>query len=109
MRSTVGSSLQAVTNDRSPAYLAQPARGLDAFAAAFEADIDQNNVGLVPHGKRARVAIARRERAYFEAEVRHCVFKVESNQDLVLDNEGTAAARRYSTHFHYLQVVPLSG
>jgi hypothetical protein len=56
-------------HDRRATHIAQPARRLDAFTPAFEADVDQGYVGLVAHGERACAAVARRKRAHFETEV----------------------------------------
>src|SRR5262245_3817140 len=62
-------------HDGCATYLAQPARCFDSFAAPFKANIDQNNVGLVAHGERASVAVARSDRTHLKTKVGHRIFE----------------------------------
>src|SRR5262245_43627862 len=78
-------------HDGCAAYLAQPTRCFDSFAASFEANIDQSNVGLVTHSERASVTIARSERTHLKTKVGHRIFEIEGDEDLVLNDKRATA------------------
>jgi hypothetical protein len=81
-------------HNRDLTHFSKPPSNFYPFAATFETDIDENHIRLLPHCKGTRFACARRQGANVEANFEHCFFKVERDQEFVLDDQGATTARK---------------
>jgi hypothetical protein len=76
------------------AYLSKPPRGFYTFAASLEIDIHQNNVGFIAHSEGASLFRVRGKIANVKTQRTQVSFQVERDQELILDDQSTAAGRK---------------
>src|SRR3977135_819289 len=87
-------------HDRGATNLVKHSRSLYSFLASIEANVHQTDVRVFAHSQRTGCFVARRQAAHLEPQSRHGMLEVQSDDELIFDDECATAQRRTTGHVY---------